>query len=84
LWRFTILPTFHPNSPKEYPYWLPFISHAESFFHNFNSATSKARMHFHKSPEPFAMTVAGQTLYTATSSEDINAVWDNSKTISMC
>lgn len=29
------------------------------------------------------MTVAGQTIYVATSSEDIGAVWNNSKTISM-
>lgn len=83
LWRFTILPTLHPNSPREYPYWIPFIGHAGSFFKNFNDAISQARKHFHSSPEPFAITVAGQTLYIATSSEDINAVWNNTKTISM-
>jgi hypothetical protein len=25
LYRFTIYPVTHPNDPKEYPYWVPFI-----------------------------------------------------------
>jgi hypothetical protein len=77
LWRFTIRPTLYPNDPKEYPYWLPVIGHAGSFFHNFNEATSKAREYSRPSTELFAMTVAGQTLYIATSPENINTVWNN-------
>ena len=23
IWRFTILPLFRPNEPKELPYWIP-------------------------------------------------------------
>jgi hypothetical protein len=23
IWRFTILPSYHPNDPKELPYWIP-------------------------------------------------------------
>jgi len=25
LYRFTIVPYFYPNEPKEYPYWIPFV-----------------------------------------------------------
>lgn len=35
------------------------------------------------SREPFTMTVAGQTIYVATSAADIGGVWKNTKTISM-
>jgi hypothetical protein len=39
--------------------------------------------YFAPSREPFAMTVAGQTIYVATSAEDINTVWRTTGTISM-
>jgi hypothetical protein len=83
LWRFTIRPNFHPNEPKELPYWIPFIGHAMSFLQNFSEATAKGRKHFEPLREPFAMKVAGQTIYIATSPEDVNAVWNSPKTISM-
>lgn len=41
------------------------------------------RKYFSPSREPFAMTVAGQTIYVATSPDDIGGVWKNSKTISL-
>jgi hypothetical protein len=41
------------------------------------------RNYFFPSCEPFAMTVAGQTIYVATAASDVNNVWKNSKTISM-
>jgi hypothetical protein len=37
----------------------------------------------HGSRDPFTMTVAGQTIYVATSAEDIGRVWRNTTTISM-
>jgi hypothetical protein len=83
LYRFTIQPKLYPNDPKQLPYWLPFIGHLIPFFQNFNNAISSGRKNFHPSSEPFVMTVAGQTIYVATSAEDINAVWKNSKTISL-
>ena len=82
IWRFTICPKIYPNSPNELPYWLPFIGHAMSFFRNFNGAIEKGRKHFQHSREPFCMTVAGQTIYVATSPKDISAVWKNTTTIS--
>lgn len=47
------------------------------------SLRRSSRKYFNKSREPFTMTVAGQTIYVATSAEDITRVWNNSKTISM-
>jgi hypothetical protein len=46
-------------------------------------ADKTQRTYFFPSCEPFAMTVAGQTIYVATAANDINNVWKNSKTISM-
>jgi hypothetical protein len=46
-------------------------------------ADTTERKHFSPSREPFAITVAGPTMYIATSSNDIGDVWKNSKTISM-
>jgi hypothetical protein len=43
----------------------------------------KSRKYFGPSREPFAMMVAGETIYVATSPEDIGGVWRNSKTISL-
>ena len=41
------------------------------------------RKYFSPSREPFSMTVAGQTIYVATSPDDISGVWKNSRTISI-
>lgn len=83
IWRFTIRPISHPNEPKELPYWLPFIGHAADFFQSFNATIAKGRKHFAASGEPFILTVAGQSIYIATSPEDVNNVWNKSKSIAM-
>ncbi|KAF2652996.1 hypothetical protein K491DRAFT_706121 [Lophiostoma macrostomum CBS 122681] len=80
-WRFTLRPRLHSDEPKELPYWIP--CHVSSFFVNFNRAIESGRKYFELSREPFTMTVAGQTIYVATSAEDIGSVWRKSKTISM-
>ncbi len=83
LWRFTIRPRLYPLEPKEYPYWIPLLGHVVGFFADFNGTIEKGRKHFLPSNEPFAITVAGQTIYVATSAEDVNAAWANSKSLSM-
>jgi hypothetical protein len=83
IWRFKIRLRLYPQEPKELPYWILFIGHAASFFMGFNGAVEKGRKHFAPSREPFAMTVAGQTVYLVTAAEDINHVWNNTKTISL-
>lgn len=83
LWRFTVRPRFHPAEPKELPYWLPFIGHAFSVFRDFNSTISQGVKYFQYSNEPFTVTVAGEQIYVATAAEDINAVWNNTKSLSM-
>jgi hypothetical protein len=82
IWRFTIQPRLYPHEPKELPYLVPFAGHAASFFMDFNGAVEKGRKRF-AYRKPYAMTVAGQTIYVATAAEDINHVWINTKTISM-
>lgn len=48
-----------------------------------DNADAPQRKYYSPSREPFTMTVAGQTIYVATSPEDIVGVWNNSKTISL-
>lgn len=43
----------------------------------------RPRKHFAPSREPFAITVAGQTIYIATSVQDIQGIWKNSRAFSM-
>lgn len=83
VWRFTIRPRLYPNDPKELPYWIPFVGHAAGFFVNFKDAVGKGTKHFGPSREPFAMTVAGQTIYIATSPHDFASIWKNSNAFSM-
>lgn len=74
LWKFTIRPQLHPNEPKELPYWIPFIGHAISVLRSFNDTITRGVQHFQHTNGPFAMTLAGEKVYVATSAEDINAV----------
>ncbi|KAF2626547.1 putative cytochrome P450 [Macroventuria anomochaeta] len=83
LWRFTIRPRFHPTEPKELPYWIPFIGHALNIFRDFNSTISRGVKYFQHTNEPFTITIAGEQIHVATSAEDINAVWNNTKTLSL-
>jgi hypothetical protein len=83
IWRFTIRPLLYPHEPKVLPYSAPFAGHAANFFRDFNGTVEKGRKHFAPSRKPFAMTVAGQTIYVATTDEDIKHVWNNTETISL-
>ncbi|KAF3034468.1 hypothetical protein E8E12_000782 [Didymella heteroderae] len=82
-WRFTLRPLLHPNEPRELPYWLPFVGHALSILRGFNTTVTRGVQYFQHSTGPFAMTIAGEKVYVATSAEDINAVWNSSKTLSL-
>jgi hypothetical protein len=48
-----------------------------------NQALIVVSKHFHPCREPFAMTVAGETIYIATSANDIAGIWKNSRAFSM-
>lgn len=82
-WKLTLRPFLHPDEPKDLPYWLPFIGHALSILRGFNTTVNRGVHYFQHSTGPFAMTLAGEKVYVATSAEDINAVWNNSKTMSL-
>ncbi|KAI1657937.1 cytochrome P450 [Daldinia decipiens] len=75
LFTFTIVPLLHPNDPKEYPYWIPVVGHLRSFFKNSSQLLSEARLYFHNSREPFALTAGGQKWYVLTKAEDVAATY---------
>ncbi|ROT37825.1 cytochrome P450 [Sodiomyces alkalinus F11] len=75
LYTFTILPWLYPNDPKEYPYWIPGLGHLRSFFKDSNKLLSDARLYFHDSREPFALTVAGQKWYVLLRPEDVTSTY---------
>lgn len=82
-WKFTLRPLLHPNEPKDLPYWLPFIGHAFGILRGFNTTVIRGVQYFQHSPGPFAMALLGEKVHVATSAEDINAVWNLSKTLSL-
>jgi hypothetical protein len=82
-WKFTLRPLLYPNEPQDLPYWLPFIGHALSILRGFNTTVTRGVQHFQCNNGPFAMTLAGEKIYVAVSADDINAVWNNSKTLSL-
>jgi hypothetical protein len=82
-WAFSLRPRLRPEEPKELPYWIAFVGHATSFFSGFTGTIEKGRQHYHPSREPFTMRIVGQTIFVATAPEDVNAVWKDSRTMSM-
>ncbi|KAH7115907.1 cytochrome P450, partial [Dendryphion nanum] len=50
---------------------------------NFNGAIERGRKHFAPSRAPFSMTVGGETIYVATSAQDVNTIWKSSAAISL-
>ncbi|KAI1807097.1 putative cytochrome p450 [Daldinia bambusicola] len=81
LWRFTISPYMHPDSPKELPYWIPFIGHGFAFFQSAEILMSKASQYF-GNKEPYSLTVFGNTLYIVTEPHDTTAVYKSDDTLS--
>ncbi|KAI0449786.1 cytochrome P450 [Xylaria acuta] len=78
--RFTIIPLFYPNDPKELPYWIP--GHLPAFFNGSDSLLTSARFYFENTREPYALTIAGMKTYVITKSEHVGQVYRNSHTLS--
>ncbi|KAB8300568.1 hypothetical protein EYC80_000726 [Monilinia laxa] len=66
LWSFTVLPFFHPNSPKELPYVIPVLGHAQAFIGNSEALINRGKRYFNNTGEPFTLTVGGKKLYILT------------------
>ncbi|KAF2088039.1 cytochrome P450 [Saccharata proteae CBS 121410] len=77
-WRFTIEPALHPERPKPLPYLVPFLGNAISFLSEGNETISRGRKYFNNSPEPFALTIFGGTVYIISNAKDISTVWRRS------
>ncbi|PYH41075.1 cytochrome P450 [Aspergillus saccharolyticus JOP 1030-1] len=74
LWRFTVRPLLSPNSPREIPYWFPFVGHAIPMLRNPHALLSSAVTYCQGSGEPVAINVFGQKIYYILSEQDATAV----------
>ncbi|KAL9109060.1 MAG: hypothetical protein Q9227_006300 [Pyrenula ochraceoflavens] len=81
-WRFTISPFLHPDRPKEFPYWVPFIAHGRAFFLDSKGLLSKARSYLGDNKDPFALTAFGMTFYVVTQAKHSAEVYRNTETLS--
>ncbi|CAD6446126.1 2e5bed58-8b25-417b-ab5c-118505115baa [Sclerotinia trifoliorum] len=81
LWAFTIKPILHPSEPKELPYWIPWLGHAIEYIKNGQRVITKARLYFHDSREPFALTLGGEKLYFLTAPEDVVMLYRNTESL---
>ncbi|TVY39478.1 7-alpha-hydroxycholest-4-en-3-one 12-alpha-hydroxylase [Lachnellula subtilissima] len=90
-WRFTISPFLHPERPKEFPYWIPYLiagsnktysGHGRAFFQDSNGLLSRARNHFQNTKDPIALTVFGMTFYVVTQAKHSAEVYRNKDTLS--
>jgi hypothetical protein len=73
LWRFTILPSFHPHEPKELPYWTPILGHAVSYLRDSFSTLTYGREYFGNDRKPFSINLAGEVMYVITAPQDVIA-----------
>ncbi|KAK8131988.1 cytochrome P450 oxidoreductase [Apiospora kogelbergensis] len=77
IWRFHIIPKLYPEEPPEFPYWIPVLGSAISFFKDSHGTLTHARLLFGDTRKPFAVNVAGQKLYVLTSPSDVSAAYKN-------
>ncbi|GFF33514.1 25-hydroxycholesterol 7-alpha-hydroxylase [Aspergillus udagawae] len=82
IWRFTVLPSYYPNDPKELPYWIPFLGHGAAFFSNSNALLSRARNYYNNIQDPFALTIANSLIYVITKPQDVAEAYRNTDTLS--
>lgn len=80
-YRFTVTPWLHPESPKELPYWIPYLGHAWAFYRDANSLLERGRLHVGKTKAMCSITLAGETLYVITGARGIAEIHRNSETI---
>jgi hypothetical protein len=83
LWRFTILPSYHPEEPKELPYWIPGLGHAISYLRDSFSTLTYGREYFNDDRKPFSINVAGELMYIITSPDDVKAAYRNTPSLTM-
>ncbi|KAL7938509.1 cytochrome P450 [Trichoderma chlorosporum] len=82
LWRFTVLPLLYPQDPRELPYCIPILGHAQAFFNNSNALLTQARVYFKNTDEPFALTIAGSKTYVIIKPKDVAEAYRNNDTLS--
>ncbi|KAF4634182.1 hypothetical protein G7Y89_g3925 [Cudoniella acicularis] len=79
-WRFTLRPRFHPDDPKELPYWIPW--HAWGFLLNSNYVLEQGRKHF-PSREIYTITVFRDKICIVTSPTHATEVYRNTANIAL-
>jgi hypothetical protein len=83
LWRFTIYPAYHPEEPKELPYWIPGLGHAISYLRDSYSTLTYGREYFNDDRKPFSINLAGELMYIITSPDDVKAAYRNTPSLTM-
>lgn len=80
LWRFSIAPSFNPDDPEQLPYWIPFLGHAFRFSQDPQTLFVDGQKEYGRVSRPYAITVAGRTLYVLTDPQDFSNVYRNAAT----
>lgn len=75
-WRYRLF-----SSPRPLPYLVPIIGNVRAFMKDSNVLFTNARTYFGNTRQPFCLTVMGEELYIVTSSEDVSAVYKNTKVL---
>lgn len=73
LWRFTIQPLLNTKEPRELPYWIPFLGHANSYIRDAYSTLTYGRLYFGDDRKPFSITLGGEVMYIITAPQDVVA-----------
>ncbi|KAM3064745.1 hypothetical protein ACMFMG_005733 [Clarireedia jacksonii] len=81
--RFTLIPYFRPNDPKELPYWMPFVGHTFSFFQNPQALLDVGMQKIGGAERrPFALFAFGITNYILTNPKDVGDAYKETETLS--
>ncbi|TVY19957.1 Prostacyclin synthase [Lachnellula arida] len=82
IWKFSIIPFLYPNDPKELPCWIPFLGHSVGFFVNSYKLLDQGSQYFGYTREPYALTIAGQSIYVLTHPDDVRDLYRATTTLS--
>ncbi|KAF2643894.1 cytochrome P450 [Massarina eburnea CBS 473.64] len=81
IWRFTIRPWFHPQEPRELPYWIPYLGHTIPYLWSGHHVVMRAQKYFKNTREPFSITLIDRTIYFILHPDDTAEAYKNTTTM---